>query len=166
MSFWLLLGSMDHTVSSQLQQLKKNHLSVVVYLIGSWLMVTLSVWQSEPGLRANLARPDPELFVSNLARGAKVKEMVWSTRFASKGWGCRGWGGWVSRYIEKALCKLKLLGGYVFLFVGRSGVTVDIEEPRDAVLVTNGDSEIGQVSLYLHVFFFPSAAELPLYRVY
>jgi len=56
--------------------------------------------------------------------------------------------------MEEALCKFKLLGGFVLLFVGRSGVTVDIEEPRDAVLVTNGDSEIGQVSFYLHVFFF------------
>ena len=30
-------------------------------------------------------------------------------------------------------------------------MTVDIEEPRDAVLVTDGDSEIGQVSFYPHV---------------
>ncbi|WVZ57254.1 hypothetical protein U9M48_007659 [Paspalum notatum var. saurae] len=40
----------------------------------------------------------------------------------------------------------KLLGGHAFLFVGRIWrVTIDVEEPRDAVLVTDGDSEIGQM---------------------
>lgn len=62
------------------------------------------------------SRIDPR-FVSNLDRG-KVKKMVYNTRFAFQGW--------LSRYIEEAFYKFKLIGGYVFLFIGRPGVTQDI----------------------------------------
>lgn len=40
---------------------------------------------------------------------------------------------------------------HCFLFIANLGREIDIEEPRDAVLVTNGDSEIGQVAIILQV---------------
>ena len=51
-------------------------------------------------------------------------------------------------------CKMPFIC-YSYL-LAHSGMWIDIEEPRDAVLVTNGDSEIGQVCfvLQLPVFYF------------
>lgn len=54
----------------------------------------------------------------------------------------------------------------LFLFTGKFVVRIDIEEPRDAVLVTNGDSEIGQVFFVVPVLAFSELLLRQMVSVY
>lgn len=92
-----------------------------------------------------------------IIRGSQIKEVVWCTWHPWKRWYChRRWWGWLSGWVntqwsinDSACICMRILLSFVSS-VGDFVLTKCFkteDEVRDAVLVTDGDSEMGQVCL-------------------